>query len=171
MKKILLSLICLSSLTSQAQVSIHNGNKLTKNYKIYKMSQYQEVFQNESALNYMKKSRSNKTIGTIISSIGGIGLGFGLGGALFSSSKSTTTYIYVPYGPTYETTHKPSKGNYWAISGMGAVIGLVSIPFYTGAKKNLDKALKVENGESMAEFKPYFDFKSTGTGLAMSYNF
>jgi len=143
------------------QVSVKK-NKLVKDGQTYKMSQYENVFSNAEALETFKKSRTNNTVGSIFAYTGGFGIGLGLGGILFSPKE----YQHSLSGNMI----KNDKSGYWAIVGIGAGLVGIGIPFAIASKKNMDKALQIENGESTA-FQPYFKLESAGNGLALSYNF
>ena len=163
MKKILfLGLIfCFQSIFSQVSMS---GNKLVKDGQSYKFSQYEQVFSKTEASDYFKKGRSNKTAGDVVSSIGGFGMGLSLG-LIISSPKDQN--VNTPNGPVNAKTDNSAR---WAVLGVSAGIALASIPFYLGAKKNFDKAIQTENGESTA-FQPFFKLESGGSNIALSYNF
>lgn len=163
MKKILLLALALTFQNAFSQVSM-SGNKLVKDGQTYKISEYSQVFNNPVASDYMKQGRANKTAGDVISSIGGFGMGLSLG-LIISTPKEQT--VNTPYGSATATTDNSTR---WAVFGLSAGIALVSIPFYLGAKKNFDKAIQTENGESTV-FQPYFKLRSAGNGVALSYNF
>lgn len=163
MKKILFLGLALTFQSAFSQVSM-SGNKLEKNGQTYKISEYDKVFTNPVATDYFKKGRSNKTAGDVISSIGGFGMGLSLG-LIISTPKDQK--VSTPNGSVTTTTDNSAR---WAVLGASAGIALVSIPFYLGAKKNFDKAIQNENGETTA-FQPYFKLQSAGNGVALSYNF
>ena len=152
--------LCCQSIFSQVSMS---GNKLMKDGETYKVSQYNEVFKNPEALVYFKKARTNNTVGTIFAGVGGGVMGVGLARAL--SGGKTTVIIN---GQTQTIKQDNSAG--WTAVGIGAGIVGIGIPFALAAKKNADKAIQLENGESTA-FQPYFRLESAGTALALSYNF
>ena len=164
MKKLLLltTASCFQSAFSQVSMS---GRKLSKEGQTYKITKYEQVFDNTEARNYFKNGRSNKTFGDILGTIGGVGMGFTLG-QIISSPKETT--VQGLFGTTY--VYKTDNSARWTVFGISAGIALASIPFYIGANKNFDKALKIENGESTA-FQAYFKLETAGNGLAFSYNF
>lgn len=164
MKKSILILTVIFSQMSFAQVSFEK-NKLVKDGVKYSLSKYDKVFTNPQAIDYIEKGRSNKTVADILGFTGGFGIGFGLVGALISPNNKT---LSTSYGPP--TTIKYDKSGYWTVLGVGAGLALVSIPFYSGANKNIKKAIAIENGEPVA-FKPYFNIESAGNGLAVNYNF
>ncbi|QOW11022.1 hypothetical protein Q73A0000_11950 [Kaistella flava (ex Peng et al. 2021)] len=163
MKKILFfgAIFCFQSIFSQVTMA---GNKLVKDGQSYKFSQYQQVFTNPVASDYFKQGRSNKTAGDVISSIGGFGMGLSLG-LILSTPKEQS--VSTPFGSATVETDNSAR---WTVFGLSAGIALVSIPFYVGAKKNFNKAIETENGESTA-FEPYFKLESAGNGLALSYHF
>lgn len=163
MKKILLlsSLICFQTAFSQVTMT---GNKLEKDGQTYKMSQYNDVFKNPEAASHFKKARTNSTVGSIFAYTGGFSLGFGLSAVLFGPKKQ----VYGSYGSQYEV--KADKSVAWLVTGIGAGLIGIGIPFAIAANKNAKKALEIENGGATA-FKPYFKLETAGNGMALSYNF
>ncbi len=159
MKKLLflfaIAIYCLSF----SQVSI-SRNKLVKDGQTYKFSEYEKVFKSQEAINYFSKARTNRTVGDVFGGIGGGFLGFGLVRALSGGDK--TTYVN-----GQKVTQKTTG---WGFVGIGAGLIGIGIPFALAANKNAKKALEVENGEKTA-FQPYFKVESSGTGIALSYNF
>ncbi|MGC4130021.1 MAG: hypothetical protein QM564_10830 [Bergeyella sp.] len=143
------------------QVSLEK-NKLVKDGQTYKMSQYADVFQNQEALSLVKKYRTNNTVANVFAVTGGFGLGYGLT-TLISGKKNTIS----ANGTTY--TKEAKKGG-WAFLAAGVGLVGIGIPFAIASKKNMDKAIQIENGEATA-FQPYFQLEPTGNGLALSYNF
>lgn len=137
MKKILLfsSLISFHAVFSQVTMS---GNKLLKNGQTYKMSQYQDVFKNPEAASYFKKARTNSTVGSIFAYTGGFSLGFGLSAVLFGPKKQ----VYGSYGSQYEV--KADKSVAWLVTGIGAGLIGIGIPFALAADKNAKKAMKLK---------------------------
>ncbi|MEC5157268.1 hypothetical protein [Chryseobacterium sp. MP_3.2] len=162
MKKILfLSLsICYQSVFSQISIS---GNKLEKDGQTYKMSEYEDVFKNPQAIAHFKKARTNNTVGAIFAGVGGGVMGVGIARAL-SGGKTTVTINGQPQ------VIKQDNSTAWTAVGIGAGIVGIGIPFALAAKKNADRAVQLENGESTA-FQPYFKIETAGTGLALSYHF
>ena len=152
--------LCFQSVSSQVSMS---GNKLVKDGQTYKLSKYKDVFNNSEALIYFKKARTNNTVGTIFAGVGGGVIGVGLARAL-SGGQTTVTINGQPQ------TIKQDNSTAWTAVGIGAGIVGIGIPFALAAKKNTDKALQLENGESTA-FQPFFKLESAGTKLALSYNF
>ena len=163
MKKFLLLGLLISFQIVFCQVSMEK-NKLVKDGVKYKFSKYEEVFQNSEAKDYFKKARSNKTASEIFAYTGGFGLGFGLSAVLFGPKNQ----VYGSYGSQYEV--KADKSVAWLVTGIGAGLIGIGIPFAIAADKNAKKAIELENGESIA-FQPYFKLESAGNGLAFSYNF
>ncbi len=163
MKKFLLLLFAISFQTAFSQVSL-DKNKLVKDGVKYKFSKFEEVFQNNEARDYFKKTRTNKTVSEAFTYVGGFGLGFGLAQALQSEDKKITVN-----GSTQTVKVEKAKGG-WAIVGIGAGLIGIGIPFALAANKNAKRAIAIENGEPVA-FQPYFKLDSAGNGLALSYNF
>lgn len=162
MKKIFI-LACISIMQLQfAQVSYEKG-KLYEDGQSYRSKDYKQVFQNEEALNYFKKARINNSVGNIFGFAGGGFMGFGLA-RLLSGNKTT---IITNNGTE---TIKTDNSNGWALMGIGAGLVGIGIPFALSSKKNADKAIQIENGETTT-FKPYFKIETSGTALALSYNF
>ena len=164
MNKILLlgGMLCVQSLFSQVALS---GNKLIKDGKTYKMSQYEQVFQKSEALESMKKARSNNTVASILGFGGGASLGFGVAQLIASG---TTRTAYDIFGNPY--TIKPDNNDAWILAGAGAAAIVLAIPLSAAGKKKVNEAIQIENGESNA-FTPYFKIQTAGNGLALSYNF
>lgn len=163
MKKSFLMFSFAAFFLSNAQVSIEK-NRLIKNGESYKFSQYDQVFTNSVAKDYFKKSRSNSTIGNIFGGIGGGCIGFGLARALSGGnnnkvSDGINTYVI-----------KKDNSGAWSLVGIGAGLIGIGIPFALAANKNAEKAIAIENGESVA-FIPYFQIETAANGLALSYNF
>lgn len=163
MKKLIFFFIIFIFNFSFSQITI-SDNKLIKDGKSYKFSKYQEVLTNSEAQVLFKRSRTNRTISNVFAGFGGAFLGYGLARIVSTPSEYKSTF----YGTT--TTIKNDKGAYWACAGVGAVLVGIGIPFAVSAKNNAEKAVALENGEGVA-FKPFFKFESTGTGIALSYNF
>lgn len=160
MKRIVLICTALMCQTAFGQVSM-NGNKLVKDGQVYKMSQYKQVFSNPEAQNHFAKARTNNTVGSVFAYTGGFLIGFGLVPALKGKKQE------VRNGVVYE--NQPGKA--WTVVGIGAGLAAVSIPFASGAKKNANKALQIENGGTATAFQPYFKIENAGNGIALSYNF
>lgn len=163
MTKYYLILLAFASQLMFSQVSI-SKNRLVKDGKTYRMSEYKDVFTNEEAQLLFKKSRTNNTVGNILGFTAGLAIGTGLTHVIINSGKKT---VQTPYG---SYTVKNDNSVAWLITGIGGGLVVAGIPFAIGAKKNAEKAIMIENGNTSA-FKPYFKFESTGTALALSYNF
>lgn len=163
MNKFLLFFAIMIAQSAFSQVTM-SGNKLVKDGQTYKMSQYQDVFKNPEAVSYLKKARTNSTVGSIFAYTGGFSLGFGLSAVLFGPKKQ----VYGSYGSQYET--KADKSVAWLVTGIGAGLIGIGIPFAVASNKNAQKALQLENGESTA-FQPHFKLETAGNGMALSYNF
>lgn len=161
-KQILLPIILLSQIFF-GQVTLEK-NTLVKDGQTYKMSQYEQVFSNPKALAYVKKSRNNGTFATIFGIAGGAAVGAGLGNIIFNNK----THRQQVMGYTFET--KPDHSVAWLVTGIGAGLIAIGVPFAVSSAKNLKKAILAENGESTA-FQPYFKVESAGIGFALSYNF
>lgn len=134
--------------------------------KNYKFSEYAQVFKNRQALEQIEKAKTNTTFGNVFASIGGGLMGFGLARAIIGGSTKT---IYYPNGGS--DSYKNENGSSWIITGVGIGTALVGVPFIKAAKKNLKKAIAIENGESSTAFQPYFQLESAGNGISLSYNF
>lgn len=159
MKKLLFLFAIFTFGFAFSQVSL-NGNKLVKDGQTYKLSEYKQVFKNQEAANYFSKARTNNTVGSIFAYTGGFLIGFGLVPALKGNGTETRNGVVYQRDP----------GSAWTVVGIGAGLVGIGIPFALAAKKNVDKAISVENG-GVTAFKPYFKLESAGTGLALSYNF
>lgn len=152
--------LCFQSVFAQVEIS---GNQLMKDGQTYKMSKYNDVFKNPQALSYFKKARTNNTVGTIFAGLGGGVMGVGLARAL-SGGKTTVTIN----GQAQVIKQDNSKA--WTAVRIGVGIVGIGIPFAVAAKRNAEKAIQIENGETTA-FQPYFKVESAESGLALSYNF
>ncbi|WP_447951759.1 hypothetical protein [Chryseobacterium koreense] len=147
-----------------SQVSLEK-NRLVKDGKTYKLSEYEEVFKNPEALGTMKKARTNGTIATVLGVIGGAGIGVSIPMLLTKEEKGVVGQT--PSGPVYGQT-KGSYGIGYLLLGAGFVGA--AIPFAVAAKKNSDRAVQIENGRSTG-FQPYFRLENVGNGIALSYHF
>lgn len=165
MKKSILILTVILSQFHFAQVSF-DGKKFLKDGQSYKSKNYKQVFSDPVAQDYVKKARTNRVFGDVLGGIGGFGMGLSLG-LIVSTPKERTYNLGYGYGSITQKTDNSAR---WTVFGISTGIALISIPFYVSAKKNIDKAVKTENGEATA-FKPYFKLGSEGDRLAMSYNF
>jgi len=159
MKKQILLSLTLAFQFSFSQVSLSNG-KLNKDGKDYKFSEYKQVFQNQEALNYYTKYKTNKNFSLVFGGVGGACMGFGLARALSGGDK---TFI-----DSYGVTHK-TKTKGWELVGVGAGLVAIGIPFSLSAKKNLNKAIDIENGTIIPS--AYFKIETSGSSIALSYNF
>lgn len=112
----------------------------------------------------LKKPEQTTLLVNILGFTGGFATGFGLTHILINSGKKK---VNTPYG-SFEVKNDNSVA--WLVTGIGAGLVGIGIPFSLAANKNADKALKIENGNSTA-FQPYFKLESGATGLALSYNF
>ncbi len=144
---------------SFSQVSLSNG-KLNKDGLDYKFSEYKQVFQNQEALNYYTKYKTNKTVSMIFGGVGGACMGFGLARALSGGDK---TFV-----DSYGVTHK-TKTKGWGLVGVGAGLVGIGIPFSLSAKKNLNKAIDIENGIKTPS--AYFKIETSVNSIVLSYNF
>lgn len=161
MKKLILMSFIMLFQMAFSQVSVTKKGTLLKEGQEYRASEYEKVFQNEKAKQYFKKHRTNESLGMIFGIIGGGGIGFGLAKTLFRGKETITT----PFG-SYEV--KKKDGLDIIIVGVG-LVG-IAIPFVLSSKKNLHKAINLENETSTA-FQPYFKVEGSGNGMAISYNF
>lgn len=162
MKKLFFLCVLLSAFSS-AQVTLESG-RLMKDGQSYKLSDYNQVFQNEEARAYFKKARTNSTVSSIFAGLGGGLVGVGVANAI--TTKEQTVYVN---GQKMVT--KQDKSAAWTVVGIGAGVIGVAIPFALAAGKNAEKALAVENGEGTTAFQPYFKLEGGGNGVALSYNF
>ncbi|MGL6038907.1 MAG: hypothetical protein ACRC0E_08475 [Soonwooa sp.] len=165
MKKTILLTVALLSQLHFGQVTFNNS-KFEKNGIKYNISRYDQVFTNQEAKDFVKKGRTNKTVGDILAFTGGFGMGFSLSQILFSQSTKT---VQLPFGET--SSIKTDNSARWTVFCVSTGIALISIPFYSGANKNFKKAVQIENGETTSSFQPYFKVESAGNALAVSYNF
>lgn len=163
MKKSIIFFAIFISGFSFSQVTL-SGNKLMKDGQSYKFSEYKQVLTNAESQTLFKRARTNKTIGNIFGGIGGGLMGFGLARIIITPKETTYNFN----GTT--STVKNDKGPYWTTVGIGAVLVGLGIPFSISSQKNVEKAIALENGESVS-FQPYFQLEGTGNGVALSYNF
>lgn len=155
------ALICFQSAFSQVSLE---KNRLVKDGVKYKFSKYEEVFQNKEALEHFKKARTNNTVGSVFAFAGGFTAGFGIAQVLQGKNKQV-----IINGQSQTVKVEKAKGG-GALIGIGVGLIGIGIPFAIASKKNTDKAIALENGESTA-FQPYFKLESAGNGMALSYNF
>ncbi|ASW75163.1 hypothetical protein CJF12_13305 [Chryseobacterium piperi] len=166
---LLLSLISLSSY-AQASDSIQLGttNKtlFIKGNQTFKYSEYKKVFSNPDALKYAKKARSKSTLGNIFGFTGGALMGAGLVKAL---QKDKTIYTNLGDGRAASMTYKNNYGG-WALVGIGAGVTIVGIVINSGTKKQLKKAIDLENSSETKDLT-YYKVGFIGNGAYLSYNF
>ncbi|MGV0921058.1 hypothetical protein ACTS94_11925 [Empedobacter falsenii] len=134
-----------------------------KNGETYKLNQYKQVFENPNSINYIKKARSNKTFGTILSTIGGFGIGFGTGMFIANLGKGNSQNIYE------ETTRKGNRESGLIYLGMGLGITATSIPLWIGYNKNIKKAVDLENKTTTYSSSLNFSLNENGYGLAFKF--
>jgi len=163
MKKIIFASAILLTQTVYSQVSL-SGNKFLKDGKTYKISQYDQVFQKSESLELLKKAKTNRTTATVLCFGGGFSLGFGIA-QIIAHGKTKTAYDI--FGNPY--TIKPRNTTAWTMVAIGGGLVAIAIPVGAGAKKDIDEAIKMENGTTA--FQPYFKIENSGGGLALSYNF
>lgn len=156
------ALFCSSMAFSQVTIA---DNYLVKDGKTYSISEYKQVFSNAQAQQFMAKSRTNRTVAGILGFAGGFSLGASIPMML---RKKEQSIIRGPYGDTVITTGGP-YGYGYALVGLGLIAA--GIPFEIAGKRNREKAIATENGQSSANSKPYFKLENAGNGLAFSYNF
>ena len=133
----------------------------------YKASEYKKVFTNADALKYAKRSRSSSTLGQIFGFTGGALMGAGIVKAL---QKDETVYFNYGYGTSIPYTYKRNQGG-WALAGIGAGVTLIGIIINSSSKKNLNKAVELENGSRRNSNHAYYKAGFTGHGMAFSYHF
>ncbi len=167
MKKLAIALLLIPVLsfaqveeTQTGKVELGTGGKnfFIKDGEGYKLSQYKQVFNNQQAIDHIKKARTNKTFAEIITYTGSFGIGFGIGMALSKQEDG--------YGN--KVTSNRNTG--WAIAGIGAGVALTSIPLWMGYSKNIRKGIEVENGtneNSVSQLK----LNVNGNGVGMAYQF
>lgn len=163
MKKILLFSVLLLTQIVYSQVTL-DGNKLSKDGMKYKFSEYEKVFDNAESRAYFKKARTNKTVGNIFGFTGGLAIGGGLSDILFNNK--TTVISYGSFTFERKTDHSVA----WLVTGIGAGLVAIGIPFTLAANKNAKKAVLVENGDEVA-LRPFFQLEASGNGMALNYNF
>lgn len=166
---LLLSLISLNSY-AQASDSIQLGTAhrslFIKGNQTFKYSEYKKVFHNADALKYAKRARSKTTMGSIFGFTGGVLIGVGIVRALQPDEKVNT---YLGDGRVYTMTYKNNYGG-WQLISLGAGITIAGIIINSGTKKNLRKAIDIENGSDRKD-QAYYKVGFTGNGASLSYNF
>ncbi|MBD0403019.1 hypothetical protein [Flammeovirga sp. EKP202] len=134
------------------------GYKFTQNGEYVTMKVLVQTMEsNKEAYLLMKQARSNNILAGILGGAGGFMVGWTLGGAVGGGE------------PT------------WALAGVGAGLIVTSIPIATSANKKAKKAVDLYNADfdstprlektSQYKFKPEFEIKSKGTGIALSMAF
>ncbi|KFF73925.1 hypothetical protein HX13_15335 [Chryseobacterium sp. P1-3] len=121
--------------------------------KQYKLKDYRQVITKEEALAYVRRARTNKTIGEVFAFSGGFCMGYGLFQALAGSK--------------YPGDNNKSRG--WTMVGIGAGIVGIGLPFALSVNKNLIKAVDIENGTPPHTGQLNMNIGTNGIGL--SYNF
>ena len=161
MFKYLLSLLVIFALTSevaQAQENKIESKKVMGTYQYSQMngvrlsnSQLAKKMQNNpEAADLMAKARTNNTIGSIFSFIGGGLIGWQIGAAVGGGEPN------------------------WAVAGVGAGIIAVAIPFNTAFNKNSQRAVELYNaGLNAGSYnqQPELKLGFTGSGLGLQLNF
>ena len=169
MKKLTLLLLLSSTFAfSQENSSIENvslgsnsKNFFIKNGETYKLNEYKQVFENPLAQKKIRKARTNKTFGTIISVIGGFGIGYGAGmfvGNLGNSGNSLSDL---------EPQSRRQAGLIYMAMGLG--VTATSIPLWIGYKKNIKKAIDLENETTTYSNTLNFNVNENGFGLAYKF--
>jgi len=146
--KILLTLIlmlCATSLFSQDLEVTKKG--LYKDGSLVSPRDWVSVMDtNEEAIKFAKKAKTNKTMADIFAYTGGFLIGWPIGTAIGGGEPE------------------------WALAGVGAGLAAIAIPFTSGAKKNLEKAVEVYGSPDhsvSAEVRVGF----TGNGLGLVIKF
>ena len=133
----------------------------TKNGETFKLNEYKQVFENPLAQKKIRKARTNKTFGTIISVIGGFGIGYGAGmfvGNLGGSGNSLADL---------EPQSRRQAGLIYMAMGLG--VTATSIPLWIGFKKNIKKAIELENQTTTYSNTLNFNVNENGFGLAYKF--
>lgn len=96
---------------------------------------------------------------------GGAAIGASL--PMMLRKKKEGIILNIPGNPVYGQIDGPYGYDY-AIAG--AVLIGSAIPFALATKKNVQKAIDIENGKDIT-LKPYFKLENSRNGIALSYNF
>ena len=155
MKKLIFSCLlwlCATVLYAQNVDSLvfSKGNIVRANQILSKKEAFAALNSNSLSAKELQKFKDNNTGGTIFSSIGGFGLGWGLVDILF----------------------KREQGYY--IAGGGLAFALLSIPFATAAKNRLQSAVSLYNKglkPTSSYLKPRIEPSFTENGLGFSLKF
>ena len=170
MKKLTLLLLLSSTFAfSQENSSIENvtlGSNskdfFIKNGENYKLNGYKQVFENPLAQQKIRKARTNKTFGTIISVIGGFGIGYGAGMFLGNLSNDSGNSL-----SDLEPQSRRQAGLIYMAMGLG--VTATSIPLWIGYKKNIKKAIELENQTTTYSNTLNFNVNENGFGLAYKF--
>ena len=171
MKKLTLLLLLLNTFafsqennTSTEVVLGPNARDLfIKNGETFKLREYKQVFENPLAQKKIRKARANKSFGTIISVIGGFGIGYGAG--MFVGNLSNGN----PDNPWDKINAKSNREVGLIYMAMGLGVTATSIPLWIGYKKNIDKALDLENDTATYSNTLNFNINENGFGLAYKF--
>lgn len=167
MKKLVFAILLIPALsfaqieelpTSKVELGVNTKNFFIKDGEGYKLSQYKQVFNNQQAIDHIKRARTNKTFAEIITYTGSFGIGFGIGMALSKQEDG------------YENKVTSNRNTGWTIAGIGAGVALTSIPLWMGYSKNIKKAIDVENGESEIQTSQ-LRLNVNGDGFGLAYQF
>ena len=150
---------------SNQQIILGTSTKdlFIKNEETYRLNQYKQVFENPSAIKHIQKAYSNKTFGTIISTIGGFGIGFGTGMFIGNLGKGNSK------NPYEKITRKSNRESGLIYLGIGLGITATSIPLWIGFNKNIKKAVELENETTTYSNSLNFNVNEDGYGLAFKF--
>lgn len=167
MKKIALALVFLPVFifaqtteisTRKIEVGTNEKNFFIKDGETYRLKEYNQVFSNDEAVNYIQKARTNLGFAKAFTYTGSFGIGLGVGLALSKQENK--------YGQRISS----NKSTGWTIAGIGAGLSLASIPLWMGFSKNIKKGMEVENGQIENKVSQ-FNLNLNQDGFGLVYRF
>lgn len=167
MKKIALALVFLpvfifaqTTETSTGKIEIGTSEKkfFIKDGESYRLKEYNQIFSNDEAINYIQKARTNQGFAKVLTYTGSFGIGLGVGLALSKQENK--------YGQRISS----NKSTGWTIAGIGAGLTLTSIPLWMGYSKNIKKGVEVENREIENKVSQ-FNLNLNHDGFGLAYRF
>lgn len=125
MKAFVFMVMCTFSVVVHAQNLRYDKGRLYQDENIVAPKDWESAFAgNSEALQYVKKAKSNYGAAQVIGFAGGFLIGWPLGTAIAGGDPE------------------------WALLGAGAGLVAVSIPLTSATKKNMNKAIQLQNGST-----------------------
>lgn len=149
--------------TSEVVLGPNSRELFIKNGSTFKLNEYKQVFENPLAQKKIRKARTNKTFGTIISVIGGFGIGYGAGMFIGNLSNGNSN------NPWDKINAKSNRETGLIYMAMGLGVTATSIPLWIGYNKNLKKAIDLENETTTYSNTLNFNVNENGFGLAYKF--